>query len=173
MNTNRFSLFTRIILVPAFVAAVLFQASLVSANSPVRERVLMEGYILAGVCDFDVEVAFPDEKLYETTFYNQDGEIVMVIDSGKVFVTLTNLSNGATLDANISGPGQWIFYPDGSLQKLHWTGTWLMYGPNQFLSLPPLVIYAGSVSAEWDSSGNFVDGGFVGNYIDVCAVLSG
>jgi hypothetical protein len=149
------------------------QASPVEANPPNRERAPLEDFILEGICTFDVQVTFTDENYYETTFYNQDGEITMQINSGQAFVTLTSLSSGATLDANISGPGQWTYNPDGSGQA-QLVGTYLLWGPeNDLVSLPPLALTAGKASLEWDASGNIVDISFNGQSTDVCAALSG
>jgi hypothetical protein len=92
------------------------------------------------------------------------------IGSGPVFVTLTNLSTGKSINLNISGPGKFSFTNNTSV----------LAGPTLFIGFPPvgpsnlqgIAFATGRTVVQFDDSGNLISVSFVGNTPqNVCALL--
>lgn len=88
---------------------------------------------------------------------------------GPVFVTFTNLSNGTSINRNVSGPAKAIFT----------TNVAVNYGSTVFIGLtspaPPnlqgLVLAHGRAVFQFDNSGNIVSVNFNGTTENLCALL--
>jgi hypothetical protein len=122
----------------------------------------------ADACGFDVlftpQAGRPNrERLIE--FANT------TIIVGPLFVTLTNLSTGKTIDLNISGPGQFHFT----------TNTFVGEGPSipgplptdvaTAAGVPLLPLFHGRVVYTFDAQGNLISISFTGPVEDVCQLL--
>jgi len=73
-----------------------------SADQPAREPQLLPPgttFDLDGICSFDAQILILTSKAYSLTFGN--GSQIL---TGQVFVRVTNLDSGKSLDLNISGP---------------------------------------------------------------------
>ncbi len=102
------------------------------------------------------------------------GRVILFANSaiafGPVFVTLTNLSTGKSINLNISGPGKFSFTNNTSVAN----------GPTLFLGFPPvapsnlqgIAFATGHTVVQFDNSGNIISVSFVGNTPqNVCALL--
>ncbi len=105
-------------------------------------------------------------------FFNQQGVLVSEIVHGATFVTLTNTSNGNSINLNISGPGKISFT----------SNTEVIFGPTLFLEFPAnvtphnlqgIAFATGQTGIQFDNSGNIISVSFVGNtpQPSVCALL--
>jgi hypothetical protein len=92
------------------------------------------------------------------------------IGSGPVFVTLTNLSTGKSINLNISGPGKFSFT----------NSTSVVAGPTLFIGFPPvapsnlqgIAFATGRTVIQFDDSGNIISVSYVGSAPqNVCALL--
>jgi hypothetical protein len=107
-----------VVLVVAVVAAVAVTTS-AFAGKPTREPLFIEDIALPDTCPFPVLIEVTANKEYVTFF--PDGRIHV---TGKLFVRITNLDTGESLDVNISGPG--LIWPDS--ERIH--------GRSLFLAFP-------------------------------------
>lgn len=68
----------------------------------------------ADVCGFPVHVGILDDnEYYVQSQSNADGSTTQRV-TGHLVVSLTNESTGKTITENVSGPGTFTVYPDGS-----------------------------------------------------------
>lgn len=64
---------------------------------------------------FDVLIDVLRNDEHAITFFDDAGNPVRQIIQGALFVRFTNLTNGRSMDVNISGPGHITFMADGSV----------------------------------------------------------
>jgi hypothetical protein len=67
------------------------------------------------VCPFELDVTFPFQKEYETDFYDSTGRLVQSNVTGPLFAVFTNAQTGASVERNLSGLGEFVYNPDGSI----------------------------------------------------------
>ena len=126
-------------------------------------------------CGFAVGVTFPSQKEYFKMLKAPDGSELILL-TGAIKVTLTNLSTGKAIAQNVSGPGKVTFHADGSLTvatKGHTGPIFLAPADAQRFGLPAVSVTAGRLTGAVDSDGNLTSlslGGHV--LVDVCAALS-
>jgi len=102
-----------------------------AAAPPSRVYSPLPPVILDDSCGYTIEVTFPTDREYVTTFLDRDGNVRRIAITGALVVTFTNPETGKSLTANISGPshidiahgtntgeGNWALWPDGSLSLL-------------------------------------------------------
>ena len=104
-------------------------------------------------------------------FFNQQGVLDSTISHGAVFVTLTNTSNGNSVNLNISGPAKTSFT----------SNTEVLFGPTLLIGFPAnvtppnlqgIAFANGRTVVQFDNSGNIISVSFVGNTPqNVCALL--
>ena len=104
-------------------------------------------------------------------FFNQQGVLESEIIHGAVFVTLTNASNGNSINLNISGPGKISFT----------SNTEVLFGPTLLIGFPAnvtppnlqgIAFANGRTVVQFDNSGNIISVSFVGNTPqNVCGLL--
>jgi hypothetical protein len=139
----------------------LLLASSVLAARPEREPLdaPLDFFLAAdsGNCVFDANIHLDVNKEYLTIWDNPDGSRVIEI-TGAFKVTVTNLTSGASLPVNASGPGRLEFDADGNPTRFLSTG--LILGFYQ----PSLILYAGWLDG--------LTGAFHGTSTDLCAALS-
>jgi hypothetical protein len=124
-------------------------------------------------CDFPAYLTITRNKEYvihETT--DADGTTTLQV-AGSLKVSVTNAATGKSLPYNISGPGTYVFYSDGSF-SLDVTGHNLLWTTraNSFPGVPPLNYTKGHVTVEVAASGLTTAYHLRGQSTDVCAVLA-
>jgi len=103
----------RVIAAPIAILAFLLTCVTATASGPTRDPAPLEP-ILYSCGDFDVLVTLPTNTEYILGF--ESSQIV----TGALKATFTNLSNGKSLTANVSGPGFGTF--SGPLLTITSTG---------------------------------------------------
>ncbi len=125
-------------------ALVALAPAPVAAERPAREGLPAAPFTLdASICGFAVDLAFPTNREFITTFSN--GKQII---TGSLFVTLTNEQNHKSLTINISGPGS-IVTSGRSL---------IFFFPGQLGPGSPglLILTSGPVTIVSDPAGNIV-----------------
>jgi len=149
--------------------ATLFGAAPAAAIPP--NAVEYEVTFAAGqFCPFVVTALVTDNQNYVRTTLD-DGS-TRVTYRGAAFVTLQG--NGKSIDLNVSGPGEYLLRPDGSLQSGHASGRNFFQTSlaNSAPGVPPLHFTRGRVSFEVAPSGVTTAFELRGQSTDICAVLS-
>jgi hypothetical protein len=96
--------------------AWLMAAVPAAADGPTRVPVPFGPPMVVPVCmpAFEVLVAATTDNEVSKDFY-ENGQLVKVITTGSLKLTLTNLTSGKTISENVSGPGFATINPDGSV----------------------------------------------------------
>ena len=143
----------------AFLA--VFAGSAAHGAQPIREPLVIEDPDFDNLCQFPVRIEITANKEYVKFF--SDGRLLV---NGKLFVRITNLDSGESIDVNISGPASVTPTSERNMGR----GILLLFpedagGPGLFLNTGRLDIIRG-------------EDGFITNYtvrgtsVDVCAALS-
>ena len=143
----------------AFLA--VFAGSAAHGAQPIREPLVIEDADFNNLCKFPVRIEITANKEYVKFF--SDGRLLV---NGKLFVRITNLDSGESIDVNISGPANVTPTTERNMGR----GILLLFpedagGPGLFLNTGRLDIIRG-------------EDGFITNYtvrgtsVDVCAALS-
>ena len=143
----------------AFLA--VFAGSAAHGAQPIREPLVIEDADFDNLCQFPVRIEITANKEYVKFF--SDGRLLV---NGKLFVRITNLDSGESIDVNISGPANVTPTTERNMGR----GILLLFpedagGPGLFLNTGRLEIIRG-------------EDGFITNYtvrgtsVDVCAALS-
>jgi hypothetical protein len=143
----------------AFLA--VFAGSAAHGAQPIREPLVIEDADFDNLCKFPVRIEITANKEYVKFF--SDGRLLV---NGKLFVRITNLDSGESIDVNISGPANVTPASERNMGR----GILLLFpedagGPGLFLNTGRLDIIRG-------------EDGFITNYtvrgtsVDVCAALS-
>jgi hypothetical protein len=125
-------------------------------------------------CPFDVGVTFPVSKEYAKLLKASDGATLM-LTTGSLQVTYTNLSTGKAITENVSGPGKTTTYPDGSitLRDTGRSGTFFTPRQAKRFGLPVIGVTAGTSTESISANGRFTSASLHGHVlVDVCAALS-
>lgn len=168
MNNRRFFVLPLVL----FGFVLLFGlAATAAAVPPDREPTeSLEPFTISGACPFDVLVESLADKGTFTVFYDQEGNVRRFLITGALRVRLTNQSNGATIDLNVSGPAFIEPQPDGTT-LLTGTGPWLHF--DLFIAeLPALSLVRGRTEFLIDREGNWELLSLAGNVQDVCQMLA-
>jgi hypothetical protein len=159
----------------AMLAALLFsQVGTVGANQPTRQFIPASPFTLSGVCSFDVHIDFLANKEYATILVDHAGNPTAILTTGVLKVSLTNLSNGKSLDLNISGPGRSVTNPDGSATLTSW-GPWLWFiAPGDLPNYSPRMFFiSGQMVAQFNSDGHLTALQIIGGTTqDMCVALA-
>ena len=143
----------------AFLA--VFAGSAAHGAQPIREPLVIEDADFNNLCQFPVRIEITANKEYVKFF--SDGRLLV---NGKLFVRITNLDSGESIDVNISGPANVTPTTERNMGR----GILLLFpedagGPGLFLNTGRLDIIRG-------------EDGFITNYtvrgtsVDLCAALS-
>jgi hypothetical protein len=143
----------------AFVA--IFAGSAAHGAQPIREPLVIEDADFDNLCKFPVRIEITANKEYVKFF--SDGRLLV---NGKLFVRITNLDTGKSMDVNISGPANVTPTSERNMGR----GLLLLFpedaaGPGVFLNTGRLDVIRG-------------EDGFITNYtvrgtsVDVCAALT-
>jgi hypothetical protein len=164
------------VLLGMFGAVVTASSAL--ARGPKWQFVPKSTYTLpAEWCGFEIRVTYPVNREYRKILKASDGTLI-VMYTGSVVTSYTNLETGKTITENTSGPSKTIVFPDGSFTALE-------HGRNE-LNLPPelaarfgLPTVSVTVGLRSASGTSTPDGTVTsvtslslhGRVIDVCAAL--
>ena len=154
-----------------FAVIVALAPAPAAADQPAREGLPAAPLTLdASICGFVVDVTFPSNKEFVTTFSN--GKQII---TGSLDATLTNAQNGRSTTINISGPGSIVPNGDG-------TSTFTLSGrslifllPNQVGQGSPgrLILTSGPVVFQLDQNGNLTSYRITSASVrDMCPVLA-
>jgi hypothetical protein len=128
----------------------------------------------ASFCGFKVRVAFPVNKEYGKILKASDGSVLLV--TGSLKESLTNLNTGKTITANVSGQAKLTTHPDGSFTGVaHGHNGPIVLTPAEAkrFGLPTVSVTAGAATISEDPNGNITSLTLHGHvFIDVCAALS-
>jgi len=148
-----------------------------SADPPSREPVavkspqVFQAADFSDPCGFQVQLEVLTNKATLATFERRNG-VTVLHAAGALKVRLMNLSNGRTIDRNISGPTMVTLNADGSVtQKTAGPGLWAFevdVAPN----LPRMAITKGKTESSFSPEGDFTFIGQRGAVEDVCAALA-
>src|SRR5438128_7861073 len=140
------------VFVAAMVAALAPAPA--AADQPVREGLPAAPFTLdASICGFAVDLAFPTNQEFITTFSN--GKQII---TGSLFSTLTNEQNHKSLTINISGPGSIVTDANGNTAAILSGRSLIFFFPGQLGPGSPglLILTSGPVTIVSDPTGNLV-----------------
>ena len=143
------------------VLAVLIAATAALAAPPTREPLVLDDFVAENVCSFPVLIEATANKEFVTFF--ADGRILV---TGKLFVRLTNLDSGTSLDLNISGP---VTITEAEVIR----GRGLLILFPEDAGGPGLVLTAGRVVLVRGEDGFIANATYQGRTVDVCSALAG
>jgi hypothetical protein len=127
-------------------------------------------------CGFAVGVTFPSlNKEYIKLLKAPDGSQIL-LDTGALKVTFTNLSTGKAIAENVSGPAKITIHADGSITlagKGHGGPVLLTPADAQRFGLPAVSVVAGALTQTIAADGTITSLSLNGHVlVDVCAALS-
>jgi hypothetical protein len=143
----------RLAILSSLVFGLLAPVSVALADQPTREFVPVESDVITGFCGFPVLFEPTQAQLYVMTFTDSSGDVVKIIASGVLKVTLTNQVSGKSIRANISGPEQVRIDESGAVTDTA-VGPWLIGFPSEgrlLLTKGRLVFGEGSASLRGTS----------------------
>ncbi len=105
----------RIVAIIAATCALVALASPVAAAKPDRHPENLEGFVLTGACEFDVQLDILRDRSYAMDFYDQDGNLVRTQYFGSIVIRATNVETDASVDLNIGGPARDAYNADGTI----------------------------------------------------------
>jgi hypothetical protein len=156
------------------VFALVAMATPATAAEVTRTPLPSSGTVsLPHLCGFDVRLDLVNKET-QTSFFDNNGNLVKQVISGSSFGTFTNLSSGNTINVDLSGPAQITFNPERSI-------TISADGPQGFV-VPLLGLGVVPLTQFWVGSGHVIYNispttgitlvSKVGSFQDVCPMLS-
>ena len=160
-----------------FTMLALLPAAPASAVKPDRQIFLNpEGVIPAGVAcaGFDLSVTVDVEKQTITTFFDNQGNPVRQLIVGRLIITGTNVSTGASLTTRLGGAFRVYFNPDGTLTFIGTGQSAVVFFPTDVPAGPSTTLYTGRIVYDVDpATGVATLRDTAGTKVDVCAILGG
>lgn len=86
-----------------------------AAAKPDRYASPIDGFVIEGLCAFDVQLDVLVDRAHVTDFYDQDGNLVRTLYNGSIRIRVTNLETNASADLNVGGPGSDVYNADGTV----------------------------------------------------------
>ena len=171
MNAVRFP---RLLIVGLVALCILVPGSAAFANPPSREPVPFESFTVSGACSFDFRIDVLSGSGEATTFYDQAGNVRLILFTGAARQRYTNLSTGQSMDYTNSSSARVVTDADGTT-TVTITGPW---GGDQtggvVPGFPRAWTFHGRVVLTIDAAGNLVSITHTsGPVTDVCAALAG
>ena len=125
----------------------------------------------SSVCGFEVNATFPIDREYETDVYDASGSLVRSTVTGALFMQLTRVDTGQSIERNLSGKGIYDFHPDGSF-TLTDEGH-LLYGlhPGDTPDQPGLYVTSGRTVIDFTAAGQRTVTQSAGQAENVCTTL--
>jgi hypothetical protein len=143
-------------------------------NDPHRVPVgNQSGDVPAGVCSFPVHIEVVSDNEYATITTLPD-QTVVIKQTGKLKVVVTNLTNHRSVPVNAGGPGT-IRLPAAGGFTLDAGGHWLIINlasDAAAFGLPPLMLTSGNLHESFDSNGVLTALSVSGHVTDLCAALA-
>jgi hypothetical protein len=139
---------------------ILIAATAALAAPPTREPLVLEDFVAENVCSFPVLVEATANKEFVTFF--DDGRILV---TGKLFVRLTNVETGKSLELNISGP-----VTITETEVIRGRGLLILFPEDA--GGPGLLLTSGRVVLIRGEDGFLANATFKGRTVDVCAALA-
>lgn len=129
--------------------------------------------IPAGYCAFPVHGDILADKEYVQVVVQPDGTEIETV-TGTVKGRLTNTDTGRYVDLNVSGPGTFTFYPDGSATIVSLGNGLSQFdaGDQQQFGLPGVAYTSGRFVTHYAADGTLLSLTQDGSVTDVCAMLS-
>jgi hypothetical protein len=124
-------------------------------------------------CGFEIRVTPLVNREYSKIFKASDGTMI-VLSTGSVKASYTNLETGKTITENISGPSKTTFFPDGSSTSLERGRNELYLGPANAarFGLPSVSVVVGASTRSRAADGSITSVSLHGHVaVDVCAAL--
>lgn len=162
-----------------FAVPVLF-AGVASAGGPIREftgLVPGDNFDLGGpgdVCEgFTVNILIVENNEYTITFAPDAAGTVRQLVQGRFVVAFTNVESGSSVTRNVSGPGEYLYHSDGSVD-FRGSGAWAIFffvdqrGPG---TPGALFVNYGKIVLHTDPDGIQTVVEQVGTQEDLCATL--
>jgi hypothetical protein len=140
--------------------AVLIAATAAFAAPPTREPLVLEDFVAENVCPFPVLIEATANKEFVTFF--DDGRILV---TGKLFVRLTNVETGTSLELNISGP-----VTITETEVIRGRGLLILFPEDA--GGPGLVLTSGRVVLVRGEDGFIANATTQGQTVDVCEALA-
>jgi hypothetical protein len=129
----------------------------------------------ADFCGFPVGLSFPVDREYSKILKAADGSMI-VLTTGSLTVSATNLSNGKTLPPqSISGPAKVTTFPDGSVTVSEEGYAGFVFSPEdaQRFGMSTLGVTVGLQTTSFDADGNLTAFSLQGQVVvDTCTALS-
>jgi len=128
----------------------------------------------AEFCGFQVQVTPQVDKRFEKLLRASDGSMIL-LHTGFLSVSYTNLETGKTITENVSGPLKITVFPDGSvtLAAKGRSGLFLDPADAQRFGLPTLAVTAGALTGSMAPDGSLTSLSLHGHVlVNVCAALS-
>jgi hypothetical protein len=172
-GSNRFR--STIVMLCAVPAFLLGATSLAAGAPPTRQpNVIPTPFVITDTqgnnpCSFPVQVNVTTNKEVVTTFA-QKGSATSVHISGALMVQLTNMTTGASIDRNISGPTHLTYNADGSITQIALGQQLWVFDPGVAPDLPRLVVISGRTVSLFNPG--FALLSRTGAYEDICAALA-
>ena len=158
-----------------FAMLALLFAAPASAVKPDRqvygnqEALFPAGLACSG---FELSVTIDVDKQTITTFFDNAGNPVRQLIVGRLIITLTNESTGASLTTRLGDAIRIYFNADGTLTFVTTGRTVLVLFPTDFPAGPSTTLYSGRVVFDVDpATGVFTLRDTAGTQVDVCALL--
>ena len=164
----------RFAVVLALLGASLLVAPPVAAGPPTKEPNDHpdQSFAAMEVCDFPVLLEYHDSKDKTITFDRRDGRFQQNI-SGRLRVTVTNLSTGASTERKISGPGH-VTITDAGHVVFNGGGSSLVWTFDADVTGRGLWYVTGPLAFETDENGFFLIRVDLPPHVeDLCQTLSG
>ncbi len=160
------------------VVVLIFGASpALAGGGPARDFTgLQSGDTFAlpdGVCPFPVEITIVVNKEYTLTFNPDAAGTIRQLVNGRFVVAFTNTSIGDSVIRNVSGPGEYLYFTNGSVDFTG-NGVWaIFFAPGQRGPGTPgaLFVNTGKIALHTDPSGIQTVSQQIGTQEDLCAVL--
>lgn len=128
----------------------------------------------AEYCGFEVRATAPVNKEFAKILKVSDGSTILLA-TGSVRTSYTNLETGKTITENTSGPVKVTFLPDGSVTAVERGRNELTLTPTQAarFGLPTVSVTVGRRSISFAPDGSITSLSLHGHVaVDVCAALS-
>jgi hypothetical protein len=162
--------------ISVFALLALVVAAPASAGKPDREVFLNpEGVFPAGIAcaGFELSVAVDVEKQTVTTFFDSEGNPVRQLIVGRLIVTITNESTGASLTTRLGDAFHVFLNPDGTVTLTGTGRSLVILFPTDVPAGPATTLYFGRVVIDVDpATGIFTLRDAAGSTVDVCAILA-
>jgi hypothetical protein len=133
------------------------------------------GVLPSGIsgCAFDIGFAPASNKEKLTTFFDQNGNVRLMMITGERKETLVNLISGKSITLNISGPARIQQNQDGTLQVTGAGPAIGIFGPSVAPGFPTNAYTTGRLVVLTDQDLNPIQVlSSTGTVTDVCALLS-